>query len=264
MNKISILRIKTLIKHSFYYERRSFEAWADTVWWSIVSLFIFGFLAVYFAETSGTAKATTILVGFILWDVVRLGQESIAVMVLREVWNRNLSNLFMTPLSTLEYILAQMIYSVIKTSGVFVLISVLAYYLYDFEILRLGWGIPLYYINLLMFAWAAGIFILGMLFRFGTRLQALAWSLIVIIQPISGVFYPVEILPNWIQPVAYIIPVTYIFEAARETYLTGFIDLKAVAIAFVLNIFCIFGAWIFFHMMFARAKDSGEFARLEG
>jgi ABC-2 type transport system permease protein len=257
-------RITSLLRASWYYHIHSFEALVDAFWWSLISLFVFGFLTLFIGRLTGNDDATTILVGLVLWEVLRLGQDSITLTALREIWSRNLSMIFTTPVSATEYFIAQMIQGIIKTSCIMVMMSVLAYYFYDISMLRLSWGLPLYVLNILFFSWSAGISVLGLLFKFGTRLQALVWSLIVILQPISGVFYPVEILPAPIQWFAYAFPVTYIFEAARYTYLTGVVDGKAIVIAFVLNVIYGIAAVLFFSAMFAESKRSGSFARLEG
>lgn len=249
---------------TLYYHKHSLEAAVDTVWWSLISLIVFGFMSLYLARGAGEAEAATILGGFILWDILRLGQDSITFTVLRELWSRNLSNIFTTPISITEFFIAEIIMSGIKALLVTGVMSVLAYYLYGFSILKLSWGLPLYVANILVFSWAAGIFVLGLLFKYGTRLQALVWSLVVVLQPFVGVFYPVSILPLFIQPVAYIFPITYIFESARETLLTGHINLQAIGIAAILNVVYLSLAVWSFTRMFRAAKISGEFARLEG
>lgn len=257
-------RIYSLLLLTYYYHKHSLEAMVDAVWWSLVSLLVFGFMAMYLARGSSESEAATILVGFILWDILRLGQDSITLTVLREIWSRNLSNIFTTPLSVKEFFIAQMIMSGIKTLVVTSIMSTIAYYLYGFSITRLSWGLPFYAVNILLFSWAAGIFVLGLLFRFGTRLQALVWSLVVVLQPIAGVFYPISILPNFVQRIALLFPITYIFEASRVTFLTGYVDTRAIITAFVLNALYLTLAIWSFATMFRKAKKTGEFARLEG
>ncbi|MBI4129796.1 ABC transporter permease [Candidatus Roizmanbacteria bacterium] len=261
---MSWTRIRSTLLQAWYYQKHSLEAWVDTIWWSFFSLILFGFLALFFAQSSGAEKAKSILVGFILWDMVRLGNEELTISTLRDIWSRNLSNIFTTPISTSEFLAAQMIASIIRSTAVFIVLSILAWFFYGFSILRLSWALPLYYGNLLLFSWSCGMFIMGILFRFGTRLQAMAWSMIIIIQPITGVFYPISVLPRLLQTVAYCFPITYIFEAARQTYLTGSVNIVHIGIALFLNIIYFSLAWLSFHRLFATAKRTGSFAKLEG
>ena len=55
-----------------------------------------------------------------------------------------------------------------------------------------------------------------MVLRFGSGAEALAWGILFVVMPLSGVFYPVEALPGFLRPVAVVLPTTYAFEAGRR------------------------------------------------
>ena len=48
----------------------------------------------------------------------------------------------------------------------------------------------------------------------------LAWGILFVVMPLSGVFYPVDALPPALQPIARVLPTTHVFAAAR-TVLDG-------------------------------------------
>lgn len=261
---MSFIRIKAIIIHTWYYLKHSLEAFIDLFWWSLISVVVFGFMSIFFAGGRSAEGAKYILIGMILWEIVRLGQYAVSISVLREVWSRNLSNLFTTPLSVEEFLIAQMIVAFIETTVVFVLISLIALTIYGFSIYQLGWDLVFTFLNLLVFAWAWGIFILGLIVRHGTKLQTLAWSLIWILQPLTAVFYPLNILPSFLQKLALFFPLTFVFENARQKLLFGATNSAYISIAILENIvYFIFACW-FFKRMFIKAKETGEFARLEG
>ena len=54
-----------------------------------------------------------------------------------------------------------------------------------------------------------------MLLRYGLGAESLAWSLMFAVQPLGCVYYPVAALPAWLQPVAWALPPTYVFEGLR-------------------------------------------------
>ena len=56
--------------------------------------------------------------------------------------------------------------------------------------------------------------------RLGLGAESLAWALIFLIQPLSGVYYPVTTLPAWLQPVAWCLPSAPIFEGMRAVLFT--------------------------------------------
>jgi hypothetical protein len=55
----------------------------------------------------------------------------------------------------------------------------------------------------------------GMILRLGLGAEELAWAAIFILAPISGVYYPIAVLPSWLQSVAWAIPSAHVFEGMR-------------------------------------------------
>lgn len=51
-----------------------------------------------------------------------------------------------------------------------------------------------------------------MILRWGQAAESLAWAVPFFIQPVVAAFYPVSVLPGWLQPVALALPVTHVFE----------------------------------------------------
>lgn len=261
---MSFQRIKAILLQEFYVTKRSMEVLVDIFYFAIINIVIFGFVSLYLSR-GNKQSATYILIGMILWEVVRVVQYSVSVGVMWNLWSRNLSNMFVSPMSAKEYIAAQMLSGVIKSLIVLVVISVVSAFVFHFNILSLGLvNLILFFINLTIFAWWIGIFILGLLFRYGTKIQALAWSLIYLFQPVVAALYPVNILPESIQRIAYLLPATYVFEAARQTTENHNINWEFAIIAFLQNLmYLVISIW-FFSAMFSYSKKSGQFARMEG
>ena len=42
-----------------------------------------------------------------------------------------------------------------------------------------------------------------------------AWAAVFILMPVSGVYYPIGILPHWLQVIAHGLPTSYVFEGMR-------------------------------------------------
>src|SRR3989338_4279684 len=259
---MSFIRIKSLLWHNWYYQKRSLEAWVDVFWWSTIAIVVFWLIALYFAQNEAV-KTQIILLGILFWEIPRVAQLSISLGVLRDVWSRNLSNLFTTPLSVGEFLVAQMIVGFLKSFSVFIIISVIAFVVYDFSIYRLGLELPIHFINLLVFSWSAGMVITALIFRYGNKIQAFAWSLFFLLQPVAAVFYPIEVMPKFMQKIALLLPLTYVFEGARQKLFTGVTNVDYILIAIVGNIIYFVIAYIYFIKMFKRARESGMFARLE-
>jgi len=193
---------------------------------------------------------------------VRIIQYSISVGILWNIWSRNLSNLFIAPLMMKEYILAHTITGILKGIFVFVIASSAAIYVFNFNIFAMNQAALLWIcINMALFSFATGILFVGVILRFGTRVQALTWAIIPILQPLTAAFYPVTILPLPLQYIAYLFPITYAFEAGRVSLVDGSLPWQLLSIASAQNVVYGILCIALFFMLFTSAKKSGRFAR---
>lgn len=262
---MSLSRIKAIIMQELYITKHSMEVIVDLFYFSVITVIAWGFISIYLTGDSNSLAGHYLLIGMILWEIIRIIQYSISVGALWNIWSRNLSNMFITPLSLAEYMTAQLISGIIKAFVLFLIISVISAFLFEFNIFQLGIiNLMIYFINLTIFAWTAGLIILAFIFRYGTRIQALAWGLIFIFQPLTAVFFPVKVLPVLLQKISYFIPATHIFEAARGNLLDSSTNWNLINLAFLENIVYLVVSLWFFNFMFNRSKETGQFSRNEG
>lgn len=261
---MSFRRIQAVLLQEFFIAYKSMEIIFDTFILSLISLFLFGFLSVYLAGTQNATAAKYLLLGMLLWDVIRIIQYSISIGSLWNLWARNLCNMFIAPLHVGEYLLAHTLSGIAKAILVISLDSVLAISIFHFNLYQVGAiNLLLFFINLSIFAFVTGIVILALIFRYGMRIQAFAWGLIPILQPLTAALFPVKVLPAPLQVIAYLFPCTYIFEAARYSLSTGNRDWHSIGVAFFLNLLCLLLSILFFKIMFQSARNSGQLVRNE-
>lgn len=264
--RMNLNRIKGLLLQELFITMRSYELILDVMVFPIMSVILFGFLANYLVGKAQPGIANALLMGMLLWQVVFIVQYSVSVGSLWNIWARNLSNIFLSPVTLTEYLFVQCLSGIIKAFFVFIPTSVLSYFIYHLNVLDIGAGnLLLSLINLIVFSISLGIIILGLIFRFGTLFQAFAWGLLPIFQPVVAVFYPVSILPVPIQVFSYLLPPTFVFEAIRAGSVSQqAIDGRLFLIGSFLNIVYFVFALLFFRMMLEASKKIGQFARLEG
>lgn len=262
---MNLRRIYAILLQELYITKRSLEVIIDLFFFSTITIVGFGLTSVFLTGEINGAPAFYLILGLLLWEIIRIDQYSISVGALWNIWSRNLSNMFVSPLTMTEYIGALMFSAVIKSSAIFLLLSALTAALFGFNIFSLGLlNLFLFFINLTLFSWTIGLLLLGVIFLYGTRIQALAWGLIFLFQPLVATFFPVRILPPFIQPVAYLLPPTYVFEAARGALVSSKIDWNYFLISLILNIVYFVLGLYFFKFMYKRSKQTGQFARNEG
>jgi len=197
---MKVHRIYALVARHLYLYRRSLPRMMEIFYWPFLDLVIWGFITVYLMKFQGQIPgAVTFFLGaLILWDVLFRAQQGITISFLEEIWARNLMNLFASPLKPSEFLAATMVMSIFKVLGVSVVM----------------WLVP-FVLNLVMTGWIIGVLTTALIMRFGQEAEVLAWSMVFLFQPISCVFYPMEVLPGWLQAIAWMNPAAHVFEGMR-------------------------------------------------
>lgn len=250
-----------------YMLRHVYEMWAtldrkfDIIFWPTIDLLIFGLLSTHVQTLSSqTNLAGAIIGGLMLWTLVFSVQRDIPVSLLEDAWSRNLFNLLSTPLRASEMLVGVMLLSVCKAIIIVTLVTTLAAGLFGFKLFALGPVVFFFIFNIFVFGWAFGCFTASLIFRFGSKLQTLAWSLIALLYPISGVFYPLSVLPEILVKIARLLPLSYIFEGLRGVIAGGQGPAASdLLIILVLNsIYLVLGIYAFMSG-FRNAKSRGWF-----
>lgn len=254
--------IKAVLLQEVYVTKGSWEVIFDIFIFSLASIVVFGFISSYLAGGGNSIQGQNLLIAIIFWEVIRITQYSTSVSSMWNVWSHNLSNMFIAPVRLTEYIMAHIISAVAKSLVVLVIGIALAQYVFHLNILSLGiFAVLFSYINMIIFAVAIGLVLIGLVFQYGTKIQALTWGTIFIIQPFCAVFFPVSILPPFLQTVAHCFPVTYFFEWLRAIHAGLPYDVVTVWLAFAFNLMVLLIACFIFSRQVASAKGSGQLAR---
>lgn len=263
-SRISIRRIRGILWQELFVTLRSAEVFADIFVFPFANVIIFGFISVYLS-TQNPIAGRMVLLGMLLWQIIWIVQYSVTVGSLWNIWSRNLTNLFMTPLRLEEYIIAHTLSGIVKAVLVLLVSALLSSFAFHFNVFEMGFGaLVLVMLNFILFAYALGVALLGIIFRYGTRVQAAAWAAVTFIQPLVAAFYPVEVLPGVFRAFAYLMPATHAFEAARYALMNGgTIAWGSFGIAFLENIVYVVLCSMLFVYMYNTSRDTGQFARNE-
>lgn len=257
--RINFNRVKAvLLRHMFSWPR-SLERLADSFWWPTFNLFTWGLVTVFLQQQTGSFQffVNIFLGGIVMWLFVNRIQEEMGVTFLQEAWDRNLLNMFTSPLTIWEFNIAVLAIGIIKLILSVSWMLVLGYVLFRFNILQFGLIIIPYAVNLLVVGLWLGLIINGLIILYGYRVQAFAWTLSLLVQPFSGVFYPVSAMPAWMQQVSKCLPTSYIFEGMRTVLREGRIDYAGLLSAAMLNIVYFIISTCFFTWSFQKAKEKG-------
>jgi len=235
---ISPRRVGAMVLRHWYLLSSSWPRLLDLVYWPTVQMVTWGFLQYYIAANAGFfAKAGGTFIGAVLlWDILFRGQLGFSISFLEEMYARNLGNLMMTPLRPAELVAALMIQSVVRLAIGMVPLSLLAIAFFGFNLWALGLALAVFFLNLLLTSWAIGIFVSGILLRHGLGAENMAWSFMFLMLPFTCVYYPVAVLPHWLQMFAWMLPPTYVFEGMRALLIQHQFRGDLMLEAFALNV----------------------------
>ena len=198
-----------------------------------------------------------ILSAAILYDFLFRSSISYNMMFLEEIWSRNFTNLFIAPIKIKEIIAALTFTAIFRTLIGLIPAALLAIPLFGVSIFKIGMPLIFLLISLYIFGVTLGLLVTSGLVRFGPSFENIAWASLFFLAPLGCIYYPVEILPEWLQLLAKLLPLVHLFEEMRSILIDNIVNyhavLKACLISFVYFIIGI----IVFYISYDGAKKRG-------
>ena len=166
--------------------------------------------------------ATKLLVGGVIWAFLGIIFEIVTETVAWERWEGTIEYTFMAPVSRPVHLIGMGIYAVlyglVRAAAIFV--AVVAFIGIHLPHANYGAAVALLAIASVSFI---GVGMMTAVLPLispekGTQLGFVAQGLMLVV---SGVYYPVSVLPHWMQWVAKISPATYALRGNRDQILNG-------------------------------------------
>jgi ABC-2 type transport system permease protein len=256
----SARRIWGLVYRHLALYRRSWPRLLELAYWPVLQMSVWGFTASFLASRSGSSVAIAggaLLGGVLLWEVALRSQMGVAISFLEEVWSRNLAHVFVSPMRPWEMLAALICMSILRMLVGVLPAVLLAWVMYAFDLFSMGPVIVLFFANLMIMGWWVSLAVLSLILRHGAGAEALAWSVLFGLTPFSAVFYPVSALPAAVQPIAFALPSSHVFEGMRAALADGTIRWDHLAWAFGLNVLWMIAALLVFSAQFRHARQGG-------
>ncbi|MBI2355766.1 MAG: ABC transporter permease [Candidatus Doudnabacteria bacterium] len=251
-------RVYAIILRYSYLLFRNPDRAADTFYWPTIDLFVWGLTGLYVEGLAGNLLIINIIIsGIIFYHIIFRTQGEVSVNLLEEYWSHNLVNIFVSPLRLSEWLIAVVVNGIIKGLLGFVFTGLVALFLYKIAVFSYGFYLIPFIFSLMLTGWFMGFFIAGIVFRYGTKIQFMAWTFTSLFAPFSAIYYPVTFLPVWAQKVAAILPTSYVFEGLREVIHTGHFDPNKFWISLLLNLFYLSLSIVYIRSSFRKALDRG-------
>ena len=194
--------------------------------WTVANTLTIAFIAKGVEATGGTLdverQTASLLIGAVIWSYLGIVFEILTETVAWERWEGTIEYTFMAPLPRAVHLLGMgafaVLYGVLRTAALFAVVAVF----FGLSFSGADFGAAL-----LLLAVASVSFVgVGMVTAVlplispekGAQLGFIAQGLLLVV---SGVYYPVEVMPGWMEWLAAISPATYALEGIRSAILDG-------------------------------------------
>ena len=251
-------KIYALSLRHIYLIKGSFPRILDLIYWPTIQIFLWGFISKFFTLNSTYYENTVgiILSAAILYDFLFRSSISYNMMFLEEIWSRNFTNLFIAPIKISEIIAALTFTAIFRTLIGLIPAALLAIPLFDVSIFKIGIPLIFLLVSLYIFGVTLGLLVTSGLVRFGPSFENIAWASLFFLAPLGCIYYPVEILPGWLQLVANFLPLVHLFEEMRNILINDLINYYAILKACIISFYFISGIIIFYYS-YNGAKNRG-------
>ncbi|CAK0756764.1 Transport permease protein [Gammaproteobacteria bacterium] len=252
-------RVAAMVLRYVYVLRSSWPRLLELAYWPTVQMVLWGFISQFMAANSSwVAQASGVfLAAVLLWDVLFRGQLGVSLPFFEEMYSRNLGHLFVTPLRPYELVCSLTLISLIRTSIGVGTASILAILFYHYSIFDMGLPLLTFFTNLLVMGWTIGLLVASLVLRYGLGAESLAWVAVFAIAPITGIYYPVSVLPEWLQMIAAVLPSSHVFEGMRALLFTHNFRTDLLLYAVLLNLFYFWVGVSVFLSAFHAARTRG-------
>jgi ABC-2 type transport system permease protein len=215
-----------IVERNTYLIRRF--AWWEVAWFlytvanTLTIVFIAKGVEAGGARLDVNRVTIVLLIGAVVWSYLGLVFEIVTETVAWERWEGTIEYTFMAPISRTSHLLGMgafaVVYGVIRTALLFVVVA---------AFLDVNFHDPQFLSAALVLLVSSVSFIgIGMMTAVlplispekGTQLGFIAQGLLLVV---SGVYYPVSVLPGWMQWISVISPATYTLEGCRAAILNG-------------------------------------------
>ena len=207
--RASLRRVWGLVYRHLALYRRSWPRLLDLAYWPVLQMLIWGFTSSFFAARLGSGGVVAmgmLLGGVLLWETALRSHLGFAVTFMEEIWSRNLGHIFVSPLRPWELLAALVVMSSVRMALGVIPAALVAALLYHYNILTIGPILILFAANLIVMGWWIALGCVSLILSQGGGAESLVWSMLFGLSPLAAVYYPVSVLPWWLQKIALLLP----------------------------------------------------------
>ncbi|MGQ9688540.1 MAG: ABC transporter permease [Desulfobaccales bacterium] len=199
---------------------------AGSIIFNLITFYFLGFLvagatAGYLSHYGDGRYFPFVLVGLALTGFQNVALTSISFAIQYGMYTGTLEAMLVTPTSLSTIVFASVLYQFVSALLSIVLYMVFGAMLFDFSLVQANFGAAAVMLFLTLLAHLPlGIFSASFLliFKRGDPITSLLGHLSALL---AGVYFPLTVLPGWLQTLAFFLPFTHALEGLRQAMLNG-------------------------------------------
>ncbi|HEY2707632.1 MAG TPA: ABC transporter permease [Caulobacteraceae bacterium] len=256
-------RVSAIVVRQLYLYRGSPQRILPMFAWVAIDILLWGYITRYLSQIShsGVNLVATMLGAVLFWDFVTRIMQGVTMAFFEDVWSRNFLNFFASPLRTSEYLSGLVLIGVTTSLLGLAAMLALAWAAFGLSFLSFGAALAPFLAVLFLSGIALGIMGAGIVLRLGPASEWLIWPIPTVVSPFVGVFYPVAVLPGWMQLISKTLPPSYVFESMRAVIAGKAVPWDQLAIGGALSVGYVLLACAFFASVYRYAIRTGLIAR---
>lgn len=253
-------RVWTVTVRHIQHVMSDFSRFTALFYWPFVDVLLWGYSGMYLQNMQGneaSSVASSLLIGAVLWQILVRANFDVSISLIEELWSHNITNLFSTPLTLSEWIVAIVILAFLMVTAIAAFLAGVVWFFYKISVFTLGLTLLPAILALTFAGMAIGFFAAICIITWGARMDSIVFMLGWAFAPFSGVYYTIDVLPYWAQIVSKCMPMLYAFDAMRVTINTGTVPMHALWISLGLSVVYFIGALILFVVAFEKSREKG-------
>src|SRR4051812_10568861 len=256
-------RIAAIGLRQFFLMRGSVTRTVPLFVWVAIDMVLWGFITKYLntVASPGFNFVPALLGAVLLWDFFTRVMQGVTMAFFEDVWSRNFLNIFGSPMSIAEYVTGLVLCAIATSSVGLVAMLLLAGAVFRLNLSLYGAGALPFIFVLFLFGIALGIMASSLVLRLGPSAEWFIWPIPALISPFAGVFYPLDVLPQWMQVLARGLPPAYVFQNLRKLVQGGEVSPAQLATGGILAIGYVLLASVVFTQTYRKSVRTGLIAR---
>jgi ABC-2 type transport system permease protein len=211
------VRLTAFAYRNLIMARRNVFFVFELTFWPGVAMLSHGLLTRFLDLTP--QMTAFILVGTIALSAVQVCQLDVAYAVLFDIWSKSMKHQFLTPVRIRHLALGSWLVGVGRGVVVWALMALIGSRAFGFDFLGAGiTRVALFLLGCFLTALVIGLLVCALVLLWGTRAETSAWAAVNFFVMLSGIYYPIAVLPGWVQTISAGIPLTYFLDGIRAGY----------------------------------------------